>query len=189
MTQSRQPTDPCDQQQQEARRFRSGHSSRPFQVLWLEREGVGKPHGGDNRAASRRARRRLSARYGPTPGRAPSATVAIARPRVSAPPAPAPARARRETAERGPRLAEDSRRAESASERFSDASGGGGASRLLRPWGSHLLYVVVSGGETPMGGANPAPYRRPTRRKTAPSAVSVRRHGSWNAPSAKAERF
>ena len=138
------------------RRFRSGHSSRPLQVLWLEREGFGKPHGGDNRAASRRARRRLSARYGPTRGRAPSATVAIARPRVSAPPSPAPARARRETAERGPRLAEDSRRAESASERFFDAPGGGGASRLLRSWGGNLTYAVAYGGATPMGGGGGA---------------------------------
>jgi len=56
--------------------------------------------------SSRRGRRRFIAPYSPAPRCAPSATVAIARLRVSSPLAPASTRACPGTAERGPRLAE-----------------------------------------------------------------------------------
>jgi hypothetical protein len=111
-----------------------------IQVIWLERRGLRRQrtlHGGDIDAAGRRGHRRLSARCGPTAARAPRTAVAIARSRVSAPWAPVTTGVRRETAERGPRLAEVPRRAESALERFSDAPGGIEASALLRLWGSH----------------------------------------------------
>jgi len=106
------------------------------QVIWLEHRGLSKEHGGDIDAAGRRGHRRLSARCGPTAARAPRTAVSIARSRVSAPWAPVSTGVRRETAERGPRLAEVPRRAESAPGRFSDAPGGVGVPSLLRPWGS-----------------------------------------------------
>ena len=129
----------------QSRRFRGAHSLSPIGSNAAIREATRC----ENRAASRRARRRLSARYGATPSRAPGAAVETARPRVSAPLAPTSARARRETAERGPRLAEVSRRAESASERFSDAPGGGGAYALPGSGGAHLPFAMASGGLTP----------------------------------------
>ena len=48
-----------------------------------------------------------------------------------------------------------------------------------------IVYGRCDPGDHRKAGA----HLRPTRRKTAPSAVSVRRHGSWNAPSAKEERL
>ena len=126
-----------------ARRFRCGNSSRLIYFMCLPCTSylarTQRPQQGArwrHNAAGRRGHRRLSARCGPTAARAPRTAVSIARSRVSAPWAPVSTGVRHETAERGPRLAEVPRRAESAPGRFSDAPGGVGVPSLLRPWGS-----------------------------------------------------